>query len=558
MIGECLSGYELKEKLGEGGTGETYLAEHRETRQKAAVKVLFPPMSSDADLVSRFFAEVRAASLVNHIGIADLYDCGMHANGRAYLVMEYLQGKTLTDALIEMGAIGDMGSLADIAWQLATMLGAAHNETIVHGALKPDGIFLTFPPQQAPRPLVKLLDFGMAKFTLNVRHSQTGSLLGAPLYMSPEIARGVGKVDHRADIYSLGCIMFEMACGRPPFVRAGKGELIIAHMTEPAPFVSSLEPSIPPGIDTLIGRMLTKNPAVRPQTMAEVASVLAKFFACPLPEGSPPIPPRASAQVAVSAPPSAPVTARAAIADAQPAFSRPMATPFAVPAITAAESAAGRSENRGPQASVQTPAIKPPPRKQDPTAYLPPPGEKGPLAQATAGSKSPTEQPWAVRPQQKAAFVAPSPRTKPPLEPKARPSVSWPSERPRPSSIKIRRSQAGLASKPVPAKHAPASAVNIPVVVISSSVLLILALVLYALLSRKPETPTPKRVPLTPTPTGEFAPPLPKPPTPQPTQSIGENGQPAEGFHSNRPELDPSHELTAKPDPGKPRAKKHR
>jgi serine/threonine protein kinase len=482
----------------------------------------------------------------------------VHANGRAYLVLEYLQGKTLTDALIEMGAIGDMGSLADIAWQLATMLGAAHNEAIVHGALKPDGIFLTFPPQQAPRPLVKLLDFGMAKFTLNVRHSQTGSLLGAPLYMSPEIARGVGKVDHRADVYSLGCIMFEMACGRPPFVRAGKGELIIAHMTEPAPFVSSLEPSIPQGIDTLIGRMLTKNPAVRPQTMAEVASVLAKFFACPLPEGSPPIPPRASAQVAVSAPPSAPVPARAAIADAQPAFSRPMATPFAVSAMAAAESAAGQSENRGQQASIQTPAVKLPPRKQDPTAFFQPPGEKGPLAQATAGSKSPTEQPWAVRVQQKTAFIAPPLKTKPPIEPKARPSVSWPSQRSRPSSIKIRRSQAGLASKPAPARHALASAINIPVVVITSSVLLILALVLYALLSRKSETPTPQRAPLTPTPTAEFAPPLPKPPTSPPTQSIGESSQPVDGFRNNRPDLDPRHEMTAKPDSGKPRTKKHR
>jgi hypothetical protein len=226
--------------------------------------------------------------------------------------------------------------------------------------------------------------------------------------------------------------------------------------------------------------------------------------------------------------------------------------------MAAAESAAGQSENRGQQASVQTPALKPPPRKQDPTAFLPPPGEKGPLAQATAGSKSPTEQPWAVRVQQKPAFIAPPPKTKPPIEPKARPSVSWPSERSRPSSIKIRRSQAGLASKPAPARHAPARAINIPVVVISSSVLLILALVLYALLSRKPETPTPKRVPLTPTPTAEFAPPLPKPLTSQPTQSIGESSQPAEGFHNNRPDHDPSDEMTAKPHSGKQTTKKHR
>jgi serine/threonine protein kinase len=96
--------------------------------------------------------------------------------------------------------------------------------------------------------------------------------------MSPEIGRGLGKIDHRTDIYSLGCILFEMASGRPPFVREGKGELIIAHNTEPAPFVSAFEPSFPQGMDQLIGRMLCKNPDARPRSMAEVALVLEKFF----------------------------------------------------------------------------------------------------------------------------------------------------------------------------------------------------------------------------------------------------------------------------------------
>ena len=97
MIGEVLGGYKVVSKLGEGATGETYLAEHQETGQKAAAKVLFPPMSADRALLDRFFAEVRASSQVNHVGIADLYDCGVHGSGRAYLVMELLQGKTLTD-----------------------------------------------------------------------------------------------------------------------------------------------------------------------------------------------------------------------------------------------------------------------------------------------------------------------------------------------------------------------------------------------------------------------------------------------------------------------------
>ena len=299
MIGERLDGWKLTKKLGEGGTGETYLAEREETGEQAAAKVLSAAASTDRALLDKLFADTRAASQVNHVGMVDVLACGVHPGGRAYLVMELLEGKTLTDALIELGAVTDVESFADIGWQLATLLGAAHAAKLVHGALRPDGIFLTFPPAQAPRPLVKVLDFGMAKFSTSVRHSQTGSLLGAPLYMSPEVGRGLGNVDHRADIYSLGCILFEMLCGRPPFVREGAGELIVAHTTETPPSVSSLEPAVAPGIDNLIGRMLTKNPAVRPQSMAEVAGVLEKFFRCPAP----------GAGAAMAAPPPSPVPA---------------------------------------------------------------------------------------------------------------------------------------------------------------------------------------------------------------------------------------------------------
>jgi serine/threonine protein kinase len=283
MIGTVLGGYELKQKLGEGAAGETYLAVHLESGQRAAVEVLGATFSSHRELLNRFFAEVRAVSKVNHEGIADLYDTGVDKNGRAYLVMEFLEGRTLTDSLIELGSIRDVERLADIGWQLSTLLSAVHAAKLLHGALNPDGIFLTFPKSWAPRPLVKLLDFGMTMFSLDAHRSQTGSLLGALLYMAPEIARGPGRPDHRSDIYSLGCIFFEMACGRPPFVREGKGELIVAHATEMPPPASSLEPSIPPILDKLIGRMLTKNPAARPQSMAEVASVLEKLFKCPDP-----------------------------------------------------------------------------------------------------------------------------------------------------------------------------------------------------------------------------------------------------------------------------------
>jgi serine/threonine protein kinase len=443
MIGEVLGGYKLVQKLGEGATGETYLAEHQETGQRAAAKVLLASMSADRETLDRCFAEVRASSQVNHVGIADLFDCGVHGNGRAYFVMELLAGKTLTDALIELGQVSDIESFADIGWQLATLLFAVHGSQIVHRALKPDAIFLTFPPTQAPRPLVKLLDFGMGKFSLSVRHSQTGSLLGAPLYMSPEIGRGLPGVDHRADVYSLGCILFEMACGRPPFVREGKGELIIAHATETAPAVASLEPSIPAAIDSLIGRMLTKNPATRPQTMADVASVLEKFFDCPAPGASAALP---------AAPPRAVPIPAQDTAPAQPRF----VTPLRPPSVAA------------------SPPVELPPRPvaaaqhQAPTALLPPDTQPGLLPHATPGGMPPAPATWVARVQQRTAILEPpctrrQPRSDSPAPPRVLPSAT--------TEVMSRRHRHPANPGAAAPGHASASPISLPIVIVTASVL---------------------------------------------------------------------------------------
>ena len=275
MMGETVGGYRLVRKLGEGGLGEVYLGEHGQNHpKKAAVKILFPPFSKEGTALTRYFAEVRSTNLFGHPGIAQVYDCGTHSNGRAYLCMEYLPGKSLAAALGDLENVSEVTTLATIGGQIAGALKIVHSKRMVHRALKTDSIFMTSP---APYPVIKLLDFGVANFTQSVRHSQTGSLLGAPLYMSPEVGRGMGNVDHRADIYSLGCILFEMATGRPPFVREGAGELVVAHATEAAPAARTLEPSIPAELDELIGRSLRKDPAQRPQSMSEVAAVLARF-----------------------------------------------------------------------------------------------------------------------------------------------------------------------------------------------------------------------------------------------------------------------------------------
>jgi serine/threonine protein kinase len=283
IIGETLGSYEISKQIGEGGMGEVYLALHKHMGRMAAIKVLRQKYSSEPEVVERFFTEARSASLVEHPGIVRVYDCAVHTDGRAYIVMEYLEGQTLGSALERVGCIDDMLTIVDLSWQIATALQAAHDKGIVHRDLKPDNIFLTFPPDQGanpqgPKPIVKILDFGIAKLLHSmVKATQTGSLLGTPLYMSPEQGRGSGLIDHRADIYSLGCIMFEMTTGRPPFVREGAGELIIAHASEMPPLASKIQRSTPPEFAQLIASTLAKRPEDRPQTMLEVATRLEMF-----------------------------------------------------------------------------------------------------------------------------------------------------------------------------------------------------------------------------------------------------------------------------------------
>jgi len=280
MIGETLGSYEVREQIGEGGMGEVYLARHKHIERKAAIKVLRSQYSADAELVARFFSEARSANLVKHDGIVEIYDCAVHTDGRAFIVMEYLEGQTLGAALERLGCVDEVMTMVDLSWQIATALQAAHDKGIIHRDLKPDNIFLTFVENHGPSPVVKILDFGIAKLMHStVKATQTGSLLGTPLYMSPEQGRGSGVVGHRTDIYSLGCIMFEMVTGRPPFVREGAGELIVAHASEMPPPASKIKPRLPPEIDQLIGSMLSKRPEDRPQSMQDVANVLNMFRA---------------------------------------------------------------------------------------------------------------------------------------------------------------------------------------------------------------------------------------------------------------------------------------
>jgi eukaryotic-like serine/threonine-protein kinase len=280
MIGRTLGSYVIVEQIGAGGMGEVYLAKHRRIERKAAIKLLLPALSRDADIVNRFFNEARATSLITHPGIVQIFDCDVFED-RAYIVMEYLEGANLNAALIRNGAF-EIPMALWVCGQIASALTAAHAKGIIHRDLKPENVFLAQDPLRGGATVVKILDFGIAKLTDRTgpsSHTRTGSILGTPIYMSPEQCRGISSIDHRTDIYALGGILFEMLAGRPPFVKEAPGDLLIAHVSEAPPAPSSFQPAIPPELDRLVLRMLAKSPDDRPPSMEAVSRELTTFHA---------------------------------------------------------------------------------------------------------------------------------------------------------------------------------------------------------------------------------------------------------------------------------------
>jgi serine/threonine protein kinase len=276
--GEQIGPYQVVRRLGAGGMGEVYLARHRHLNRDAAVKVLLAEISMNQTVVSRFFTEARATAQLRHPNIVEIFDCDVLPDGRAYIVMEYLRGESLRGTLDRLGKLcPDYGSILAITGLVADALQAAHENGIVHRDLKPDNTFLSIVPSQRDELTIKVLDFGIAKLLSGGDRTEgggtptrTGSLIGTPLYMSPEQCRGIPTIDHRADIYSLGCMVFEMVVGQPPFISEAPGDILMAHIIQNAPRLSSFQADVPPEIDALVGRMLEKDPAARPQSMSEV------------------------------------------------------------------------------------------------------------------------------------------------------------------------------------------------------------------------------------------------------------------------------------------------
>jgi serine/threonine-protein kinase len=275
--GSQVGAYRLVRRIGAGGMGEVWEAEHSSLGRRAAVKVLHAAMSSDPDIVVRFFNEARAATAIADPGIVQIFDFGHH-DGRAYIVMELLEGEPLDKRLQRAGALPIDVALR-ITRQIASALQGAHARAIVHRDIKPENIFLARDPEVTGGERAKILDFGIAKLGGDQRsgvRTRTSAILGTPTYMSPEQCRGAGLVDQRSDVYSLGCVLFALITGRPPFEHEGAGELIAMHLREPAPLASSLVAAVPADVDALIARCLVKDPDQRFPSAGELAAALSE------------------------------------------------------------------------------------------------------------------------------------------------------------------------------------------------------------------------------------------------------------------------------------------
>ncbi|HEY0992003.1 MAG TPA: serine/threonine-protein kinase [Kofleriaceae bacterium] len=276
MVGDVIGNYRILGTIGGGGMGTVYVAEHTLIGRRAAIKVLQRELSYRREAVTRFFNEAKAATAVKHPGIVELYDFGYAADGSAYIVMECLEGETLTRRLARVGTLAEATAVA-LCRQIAGGLGAAHAQGIVHRDLKPENIYIVRDPDIAGGERTKILDFGIAKLPLGASEEQSvtldGQIVGTPAYMSPEQCKGARSVDRRADLYALGCILFEMVCGRGPFVGEGAGEVMAQHIYMAVPAPSSLRP-VTPALEQVILRALAKDPAHRFQSAEEMSEAL--------------------------------------------------------------------------------------------------------------------------------------------------------------------------------------------------------------------------------------------------------------------------------------------
>jgi serine/threonine-protein kinase len=267
MAGE----YRLLRKLGEGGFGAVYEAEHPLLKRRAAVKVLHRVADKDSDAVLRFISEAQAVNQIRNRHIVDVFSFGKLNDGRHFYVMDLLDGAPLDRWLKHVGRVDPATALA-LVTPIADALDLAHGAGIVHRDLKPQNIFLAWDSSGETVP--KLLDFGMAKLLgESPVHTVSGTPIGTPLYMSPEQARGE-KVDQRSDVYALGVLCYELLTGQLPFVGDTTVAVLMAHIIQAPPRASEACADVSPLFDAPLLAMLDKDPQKRPSSAGEAVTAL--------------------------------------------------------------------------------------------------------------------------------------------------------------------------------------------------------------------------------------------------------------------------------------------
>ena len=276
LIGTVIGGrYQLIRRIGKGGMGLVYEADHLGIGKRVAVKVLLDKYSDDPEVVARFQREARTASAIGDEHIVEVFDAGVTDDGRSYLVMELLIGLSLSDVAEATGPM-PAARAVPIVRQVLRGLAAAHAKGIVHRDMKPENVFLVQKPDR--HDFVKIMDFGISKFLQDreskVRLTATGAVIGTPVYMAPEQAMGTGEIDARVDLYAVGVMLYELLAGRPPFQAPTYIALVTQHLQQPPPPLQQARPDLPTPLVVAVHKALEKEPRHRFASAAEMAAAL--------------------------------------------------------------------------------------------------------------------------------------------------------------------------------------------------------------------------------------------------------------------------------------------
>lgn len=273
--------YRVERLIGQGGMGSVWEGRHLTLDRHVAIKFVHPKYVSSRDALRRFDVEARAAARIRSRHAVEVYDHGAMPDGQPYIVMEYLEGRSLEAAIREQGAL-PMPEVTQIVVQAARALEAAHMAGVVHRDLKPDNILLATDPESDSGFTVKLVDFGIAKLADKERVSgitKAGEVLGTPQYMSPESLTNSAPVSAASDIWSLGACAFDAACGQTPFDGAAIGEVALKVCSAPMPVPSRINPHVPKAFDLWFAKACAREPEERFPSARDMAEALEQLDA---------------------------------------------------------------------------------------------------------------------------------------------------------------------------------------------------------------------------------------------------------------------------------------